>query len=134
MASETVQPTPSALDSVPNPQKFSIGASPLTIVAFLAMGIFIISIVFVFGWRRVQNQRSIAAEIRELEDVPKLRDLWSDRTEGGMEGGRIKVRVVARSICTDLYHCAACCCHGYLRIPSCLISTPCRTTFAGSSA
>ena len=118
MASETVQPSPSALDSVPDQQKFSLGASPLTIVAFLAIGIFIISIAVVFGWRRVQNQRSIAAEIRALEDVPKLWDLWSNNMEGGVEGVSVKVRVAIRGICTDLYCHPACCCHDYLRIPS----------------
>lgn len=98
MASQTVQPSPSTLNS----QNFYPATSP-TVIALLAIGILSIAIVVVLGWRHVHNQRlgSITAGIGVVEGVPKLWDLWSNKMEREV-GGRLGIKLLSTT-CTDLY-------------------------------
>ncbi|GLB42166.1 hypothetical protein LshimejAT787_1101810 [Lyophyllum shimeji] len=81
---------PSGTSSTPGPT-FSPGASPPLILAFLAIGLFAVSMIGVFGWRRVQYSRLVAAgnnptwlqintfdtSRRDIGPEPKLYEVWT---------------------------------------------------------
>ncbi|KAF8069108.1 hypothetical protein FPV67DRAFT_1106193 [Lyophyllum atratum] len=83
------RPTPTS-SSKPEPG-FSPGASPPLILAFLAIGLFAVSMIGVFGWRRIQYSRMMAAGFqdptwmefsvvagrRDVGPRPKLWDMWT---------------------------------------------------------
>ncbi|KAJ6588615.1 hypothetical protein B0H19DRAFT_1057763 [Mycena capillaripes] len=60
---------------------FSLSASPPLILAFLAVGMFAISMVVFFGWRRMTAGRRVwvAPEVGSVAATPKLWDVWSPR-------------------------------------------------------
>ncbi|RDB28001.1 hypothetical protein Hypma_002195 [Hypsizygus marmoreus] len=69
---------------------FSPGASPPLILAFLAIGLFAVSMIAIFAWRRIQYARGVGVQEPwafegdrwsvDLSDTPKLWDMWTDRT------------------------------------------------------
>lgn len=97
-----------------NPTLFSPGASPPLILAFLAIGLFTISMVAVFGWRRVRLGRGAALHPfrndetefgewrRGFGEKPKLWDLWTDGRAVGNEGD---VGWDAIMVCRTVAHC-----------------------------
>ncbi|KAF8205415.1 hypothetical protein K438DRAFT_1964479 [Mycena galopus ATCC 62051] len=62
---------------------FSITASPPLILAFLAVGMFIISMAVFFGWRRMSAGRTWVppGETVFVGREPKLWDVWSPREQ-----------------------------------------------------
>jgi len=85
----TPTPSPASGSQKPDPI-FSPGASPPLILAFLAIGLFTVSMIGVFGWRRVQYGRltapdptwleindSDAGKRRDIGPRPKLWDMWT---------------------------------------------------------
>ncbi|KAJ7913859.1 hypothetical protein B0H13DRAFT_458984 [Mycena leptocephala] len=71
--------TPTDSDSEPG---FSLSASPPLILAFLAVGMFAISMVVFFGWRRIAAGRTIwvpPPDAFSIGETPKLWDVWNPR-------------------------------------------------------
>ncbi|KAF7360588.1 hypothetical protein MVEN_00790200 [Mycena venus] len=61
---------------------FSLSASPPLILAFLAVGMFAISMVVFFGWRRIAAGRVawvVPPDNISIGETPKLWDVWSPR-------------------------------------------------------
>ncbi|KAJ7847754.1 hypothetical protein B0H14DRAFT_3675154 [Mycena olivaceomarginata] len=60
---------------------FSLSSSPPLIIAFLAVGVFAISMVTFFGWRRMTAGRVwiVPAPTVSIGETPKLWDIWSPR-------------------------------------------------------
>ncbi|KAJ6525082.1 hypothetical protein DFH09DRAFT_1329186 [Mycena vulgaris] len=61
---------------------FSLGASPPLILAFLAVGMFVISMLVFFGWRRLTAGRRrwmdpTTTPPARFGEIPKLWDVWS---------------------------------------------------------
>ncbi|KAJ7485697.1 hypothetical protein FB451DRAFT_63318 [Mycena latifolia] len=92
---QSSSPTPSSTDSAPDPSStssdmdptFSLSASPPLILAFLAVGIFAISMMIFFGWRRFAMGRTRWVDPTEVVlaagDPPKLWDVWCPREKAG---------------------------------------------------
>jgi len=112
MASDTGQATP-----VPSPTSgFTFGGpktnpagSPPVILAFFAIGVFVFSVVVVFGWKRVHEARvqrsgfEVQGRGQNVTEVPKLWDLWRDQLlqkEQDVRWDNIKP-VAATIVCED---------------------------------
>jgi len=74
------------------PPAFSLGASPPLILAFLAIGLFSLSMVVLVAWKRVRMSRGwrppepgVISPKSPLGERPKLWDFWSDKTVGHRE-------------------------------------------------
>ncbi|KAJ7902521.1 hypothetical protein B0H14DRAFT_2666487 [Mycena olivaceomarginata] len=70
-------------DSDPSDTGFSLSASPPLIIAFLAVGVFAISMVAFFGWRRITLGRTawvtVSPDTVSIGETPTLWDVWSPR-------------------------------------------------------
>ncbi|KAG6915019.1 hypothetical protein DXG01_013901 [Tephrocybe rancida] len=106
MSSSTDAPHPSQTSPRGGPQPndspagFSPGASPPLILAFLAIGLFALSMVGVFGWRRIQVARlelrggthewnpdeRLTGTVNGLGPRPLLWDLWTSDEKGQYNG------------------------------------------------
>ncbi|KAJ6459711.1 hypothetical protein C8R47DRAFT_131457 [Mycena vitilis] len=78
--SSAAAPPPTTTDSDPSDSGFSLSASPPLILAFLAVGMFAISMVVFFGWRRMTAGRrawTTPSVVVLVGDIPKLWDVWS---------------------------------------------------------
>ncbi|KAJ7315015.1 hypothetical protein DFH08DRAFT_425317 [Mycena albidolilacea] len=73
--------TTTTTDSGSSDSGFSLSSSPPLIIAFLAVGVFAISMVTFFGWRRMTAGRvwAVPAPTVSIGETPKLWDIWSPR-------------------------------------------------------
>ncbi|EGO03852.1 hypothetical protein SERLA73DRAFT_175533 [Serpula lacrymans var. lacrymans S7.3] len=92
-SSPSSSPTPSSSDTDGNNfQLFASNGSPPLIIAFLAIGLFTVALIAVFGWRRVNGGRGLVVrQVRParrrkevvLGDKPELWELWTRRAVKG---------------------------------------------------
>ncbi|KAJ6495450.1 hypothetical protein C8R45DRAFT_987388 [Mycena sanguinolenta] len=78
--SQSPSPVPTPNDSGSDGTGFSLTASPPLIIAFLAVGLFAISMVVFFGWRRMTAGHTpwvVPADNALIREKPKLWDVWS---------------------------------------------------------
>ncbi|KAJ7211175.1 hypothetical protein GGX14DRAFT_623674 [Mycena pura] len=70
---------------------FSLSASPPLILAFLAVGVFGITMAIFFCWRRVNERRRARNWVRPADaaplETPTLWDIWCPRERAGEEAG-----------------------------------------------
>ncbi|KAJ7255854.1 hypothetical protein B0H12DRAFT_525306 [Mycena haematopus] len=81
-SAQSASPVPTTTGSDPTDTGFSLSASPPLIIAFLAVGLFAISMVVFFGWRRMNAGRTtwaVTADNALIGETPKLWDVWSPR-------------------------------------------------------
>ncbi|KAJ7640714.1 hypothetical protein DFH06DRAFT_620405 [Mycena polygramma] len=79
-SSSTSAPPTTTTDSDSSDSGFSLSASPPLILAFLAVGMFAISMVVFFGWRRMTAGRRVwttPSVVVSVGEIPKLWDVWS---------------------------------------------------------
>src|SRR6267154_3698765 len=96
--SASLPPQPSGTNNINNNHQqgtnsiFNMNTSPPLVVAFLAIGLFTVSMAALFGWRRMGRGQLLVHRVRPLPrpgkkpivlgEKPALWDLWTRREEG----------------------------------------------------